>query len=86
MTTLSGPRLSAGSSLTTDVNGCGLNSGLAAGRSSDQGPEVPRLLRRTLMRNWVIRAIPAMATTTPPATAAISRASPSGIVPAAPRK
>jgi hypothetical protein len=38
------------------------------------------------MRSWVTRATPAMATTTPPPTAAISRAIPSGMVPVKPRK
>src|SRR5688572_17702122 len=38
------------------------------------------------MRSWVTRVTPAMATTTPPPTAAISRAIPSGMVPVKPRK
>ena len=46
----------------------------------------PRLVRRAFMRSCVTRAIPAMATSTPPPTAAINRAIPSGIVPLKPRK
>lgn len=38
------------------------------------------------MRSWVTRATPAMPTTMPPPTAAMSRAIPSGMVPVTPRK
>ena len=51
-----------------------------------QGLDVLRLVRRAFMRNCVTRATPAMATTTPPPTAAISRAIPRGMVPDMPRK
>jgi len=42
--------------------------------------------RHAVLRSWVIRVVPAMATSTPPPTAAISNAMPSGIDPANPRK
>ena len=42
-------------------------------------------VRRACMRNCVTRVTPAMATTTPPPTAAISRAIPRGMVPDVPR-
>jgi hypothetical protein len=50
-----------------------------------QAPELWRLVRREFMRNCVTRATPAMATTTPPPTAAISNAIPSGREPARPK-
>lgn len=57
----------------------------ARARGSCQGLDVSCLIRRALMRNCVTRATPAMATTTPPATAAINRAIPRGMVPDMPR-
>ena len=48
--------------------------------------DVPCLVRRAFMRNCVTRATPAMATTTPPPTAAISKAITREIVPDKPRK
>jgi len=56
-----------------------------AERRPRQRPEVLCLVRRAFMRNCVTRATPAMATTTPPPTAAISNAIPRGMVPDMPR-
>ena len=63
-----------------------LYSGPLSAPSPRQGPDLRCLLRRAFMRNCVTRATPAMATTTPPPTAAMNRAIPSGMVPDRPRK